>query len=214
MCAIRAAHPALQPELRTRPGQKEGMLDSGVRVREARRDEVEALHLLAALTFPLACPPSTTVAAKAAFIEQHLSRASFEFSLADPHRLVLVAERGGQLGGYAMLVHGEPHDPDVAAAVRHRPTAELSKLYVHPDQHGGGVASALVERALHAAVDEGAVSVWLGVNVHNARANRFSEKSGFAIVGTKGFLVGETVEDDYVRERQLVWTGVTVGIPR
>ena len=75
--------------------------------------------------------------------------------------------------------------PAVAAAVRHRPTAELSKLYVHPDQHGGGVASALVERALHAAVDEGAVSVWLGVNIHNARANRFYEKSGFAIVGTK-----------------------------
>jgi ribosomal protein S18 acetylase RimI-like enzyme len=190
------------------------MLESGVRVREARRDEAEALHVLAALTFPLACPPSTTEAAKAAFIEQHLSRAAFASHLADPHRLVVVAARGDELAGYALLVRGEPHDQDVAAAVRHRPTAELSKLYVHPDHHGGGVASALVEHVLQAAVDQGAVSVWLGVNIHNARANRFYEKSGFAIVGTKGFLVGETVEDDYVRERQLVWTGVTFGIPR
>jgi ribosomal protein S18 acetylase RimI-like enzyme len=190
------------------------MLERGVRVREARRDEAEALHRLAALTFPLACPPSTTEAAKAAFIEQHLSPAAFERYLADAQRRVMVAEHGGDLAGYAMLVHGEPSDPDVAAAVRHRPTAELSKLYVHPDRHGGGVASALVEHVLHAAVDEGAVSVWLGVNIHNARANRFYEKSGFAIVGTKGFLVGETIEDDYVRERPLVWTGVTVGIPR
>ncbi|MEP6478552.1 MAG: GNAT family N-acetyltransferase, partial [Rhodoglobus sp.] len=41
--------------------------------------------------------------------------------------------------------------------------------------------------------------VWLGVNQFNARANRFYEKSGFAIVGTKKFLVGEKYEDDFVR---------------
>lgn len=185
-------------------GQNEGMLESGVRVREAHRGEAQALHELASLTFPLACPPSTTDAAKAAFIEQHLSRASFDHYLVDPQRLILVAESDAVVVGYAMLVNGEPADPEVAAAVQHRPTVELSKLYVHPDMHGGGVASVLVEHVLHAAVDGGAVSVWLGVNIHNARANRFYEKSGFAVVGTKGFVVGEAVEDDYVRERQLV----------
>lgn len=172
------------------------------------------LNRVAALTFPLACPPSTTEAAKAAFIEQHLSRAAFESHLADAHRLVLVAERGDELVGYAMLVHGEPGDPDVATAVRHRPTAELSKLYVHPDHHGAGVAVMQVENVVQAAGERGAVSVWLGVNIHNARANRFSETSGFAIVGSKGFLVGDTVEDDFVRERRLVVTGVTRARPR
>lgn len=200
------------------------MLESTVAVRPAALGDAEALHELAALTFPLACPPSTTEAAKTAFIEQHLSRAAFEQYLADPQRLVLVAERlpGASpldasteaLVGYAMLVHGEPADAGVAAAVQCRPTAELSKLYVHPDQHGGGVASALVEHALHAAVDHGAVSVWLGVNIHNARANRFYEKAGFPVVGTKGFLVGDTIEDDFVRERQLVFTGITRAQPR
>lgn len=176
------------------------MLETTVVMRPALPAEVGALHDLAALTFPLACPPSTTEAAKAAFIDQHLSRAAFEQYLADPQRLVLAAVRGDELVGYAMLVHGEPGDPDVARAVQGRPTAELSKLYVHPDLHGGGVASALIEHALQAAVDEGAVSVWLGVNIHNARANRFYEKADFAVVGRKGFLVGEVVEDDYVRE--------------
>lgn len=190
------------------------MPESSVRVREARRDEAEVLHALAAITFPLACPPSTTDAAQAAFIEQHLSTASFERYLDDPQRLILVAESHSGLVGYAMLVHGEPADGDVAAAVQHRPTAELSKLYVDADQHGTGVASVLVEHALYAAVDHGAVSVWLGVNIHNARANRFYEKSGFVVVGTKGFIVGDVVENDYVRERQLVWTGVTYGTPR
>lgn len=179
------------------------MLESTFAVRQAARGEAAVLHDLAALTFPLACPPSTTESAKAAFIEQHLSRAAFESYLADPQRLVLVAAEGEALVGYAMLVHGEPSDPDVARAVQGRPTAELSKLYVHPAQHGGGVAAALVEHALRAAAAQGAVSVWLGVNIHNARANRFYEKAGFAVVGRKGFLVGEVVEDDFVRERPL-----------
>jgi ribosomal protein S18 acetylase RimI-like enzyme len=200
------------------------MLESTFAVRQAVRAEAGALHDVAALTFPLACPPSTTEAAKAAFVAQHVSRAAFEQYLADPQRLVLVVERRpgagevdaepAELVGYAMLVHGEPTDLDVAAAVQGRPTAELSKLYVHPDQHGGGVALALVEHALADAAETGAVSVWLGVNIHNARANRFYEKAGFAIVGSKGFTVGEVVEDDFVRERQLVVTAITRGRPR
>ncbi|MER3390780.1 MAG: GNAT family N-acetyltransferase [Microcella sp.] len=173
------------------------------RIRPAIAAEVAALHELAALTFPLACPPSTTEASKAAFIAEHLSVEAFGRYLRDARRDITVAEDAGALVGYAMLVHGEPADPDVAQAVRARPTAELSKLYVHPSHHGGGVASALVAAAVEAASRRKAVSVWLGVNQHNARANRFYAKSGFETVGSKRFLVGDTWEDDWVRERPL-----------
>jgi RimJ/RimL family protein N-acetyltransferase len=46
----------------------------------------------------------------------------------------------------------------------------------------------------------GRAGIWLGVNQLNARANRFYERSGFALVGTKRFLVGGSWEDDFVRE--------------
>ena len=133
------------------------------RIRPASAAEAAALHELAALTFPLACPPSTTEASKAAFIAEHLSEAAFARYLADPARDVVVADDAGQLIGYAMVVHGEPADPDVAQAVRSRPTAELSKLYVHPLHHGGGVASALVAAVVDAAARHRAASVWLGL---------------------------------------------------
>ena len=173
------------------------------RIRPAIPAEVAALHELAALTFPLACPPSTTEASKAAFIAEHLSAAAFDRYLADRAREVVVAEEAGRLVGYAMVVHGEPVDPDVAMAVGSRPTAELSKLYVRPEHHGGGVAAALVAAVVDAASRRRAASVWLGVNQHNARANRFYAKSGFETVGSKRFLVGEAYEDDWVRERRL-----------
>lgn len=65
------------------------------------------------------------------------------------------------------------------------------------------MAALLVEETVTEARERGAAGVWLGVNQENARANRFYEKSGFARVGEKRFLVGDRFEDDFVREREL-----------
>ena len=172
-------------------------------IRPALPADAATLAALAAATFPLACPPHTTEQAKADFIATHLSEHSFAGYLADAGRALYVAEVDGQPTGYTMVVFGEPADADVAAALTVRPTAEVSKLYVLPAQHGAGVASALMDAAVDTARARGAAGAWLGVNQENARANRFYEKSGFALVGTKQFLVGDRWEDDFVRERRL-----------
>ncbi len=174
-----------------------------VTVRPARASDADALAVLAAITFPLACPPHTTEASKRAFIAQHLSRTSFEGYLADPERRLFVAESDGAMLGYTMLVAGEPSDADVAAAVAARPTVELSKCYVHPDAHGGGIAAELMRASLAAAAEQPARSVWLGVNQENARAQRFYGKHGFAVVGAKRFRVGDRDENDFVMELEL-----------
>jgi hypothetical protein len=41
------------------------------------------------------------------------------------------------------------------------------------------------------------------VNQLNARANAFYARNGFVEVGTRSFLVGDTWEDDFVREKLL-----------
>jgi ribosomal protein S18 acetylase RimI-like enzyme len=168
-------------------------------VREATARDAATLAAVAAETFPLACPPHTLPESIAAFIAAHLSEASFDAYLTDPQRVLFLAEVDGAAAGYTMLVLGEPADPDVAAAVTVRPTAELSKVYVRQGFHGGGLAAQLVGRSVDAARERGAASVWLGVNQENARANRFYEKQGFALAGTKRFLVGDRYEDDFVR---------------
>jgi ribosomal protein S18 acetylase RimI-like enzyme len=191
-----------------------------VRIRPAAPTDAVALAALAAVTFPLACPPSTTSAAIRAFIARHLTRDRFVEYLADPARTILVAvaddaddpawrgELDGTDGlvGWSMLVRtegGVPADADAAAAVTARPAIELSKMYAHPAAHGQGVAAELMAATLAEAAREGAPVVWLGVNEENARAIRFYEKHGFRIVGHKRFLVGERWEHDHVLERSL-----------
>lgn len=167
-------------------------------IRLATDGDAALLARIAEETFPLACPPDTSPKAIRAFIDANLSEHSFAGYLADANRVLHLAFVDDEPAGYTMIVRGEPSDTDVAAAVTTRPTTELSKVYVRPGFHGAGVAQALVEAAVGAA---GSPSVWLGVNIHNAKANRFYEKMGFAQVGTKQFLVGDRYEDDYVRER-------------
>lgn len=162
--------------------------------------DASALAELAAITFPLATPDDTTAEAIESFVADVLSTERFREYLASPDRIVLVADDGDRAVGYVMLVVGDPHDPDVVAAVRTRPTIDLNKFYVHPDHHGRGTAATLMAAAVEAARATGARSLWLGVNEENARANRFYEKQGFAVVGTKRFALGDRCEHDFVRE--------------
>lgn len=175
----------------------------GVVVRRAREADAGALHEVAAATFALACPPGTAADQIAAFIATHLSEARFADYLADSDRVLLLADRDGEPIGYTMLIFEEPTDPDVATAVRSRPTAELSKVYLLPGAHGTGAASMLMHSTIEEARQRGVSSVWLGVNQLNDRANRFYQKQGFATVGTKRFLLGTEVHDDFVRELTL-----------
>jgi ribosomal protein S18 acetylase RimI-like enzyme len=176
-----------------------------VTVRRAVPTDVAALAEVAAVTFALACPPSTSREAIDGFIATALSDAAFTRYLADPARRLLVAEEdpGAQLEGYTMVVAGEPLDPEVAAAVRIRPTAELSKIYVREGSHGRGTAAELLARTLEAAREGGAAGVWLGTNEENVRAQRFYAKHGFERIGTKRFKLGDRYEHDLVFERPL-----------
>jgi GNAT superfamily N-acetyltransferase len=139
----------------------------------------------------------------ARFIEENLTPERFEEYAADPGRAVLLAEEDGTVVGYAMLVHGEPYDAGVRAVVRHRPTTELSKIYVLPSGQGGGVARDLLAAAVDTAREVGASGMWLGTNQANVRAQRFYEKSGFERIGTKRFWVGDHYEDDFVFELEI-----------
>jgi ribosomal protein S18 acetylase RimI-like enzyme len=174
-----------------------------LQVRNAGPADAAVLSELASATFALACPPHTTQQSIDEFIGSTFTVAKFDEYLADPDRVLFLAGEGDEAIGYAMLVVGEPADADVVASISLHPTCELSKLYVRPGHHGAGVSGQLVEACIEAAVAAGCAGMWLGVNQENARANRFYEKSGFALVGNKRFRVGDRLEDDFVRERPL-----------
>lgn len=163
--------------------------------------DLPELATVAAITFPLACPPGVTEDNVNAFIAANLSIAAFTGYLDDPDRVVLIARDDTRILGYAMLVRGVPEDPDVQQAVPLRPAVEISKMYALSDVHGAGVSAALMAESLRHCTRLGAASVWLGVNQENQRAQRFYAKSDFRVSGTKTFRLGDSIESDYVMVR-------------
>ena len=170
-------------------------------VTEPAATELAELADVAARTFPLACPSSTTPDNIAAFIDEQLSARRFAEYLNDPDRVLLIAREDGRMTGYAMLIRGVDADDDVQRAVSLRPAVEISKLYVLPDSHGAGISDALMSEAISRAAQLDAKCVWLGVNQQNQRAQRFYAKHGFAVNGTKTFRLGAAIENDYVMVR-------------
>ena len=178
-----------------------------MRVRRATTEDAPALAGLAALTFPLACPPGTSPEAIAEHVATQLSPERFRaWAASADHALLLVepASDGGMHDaaaplGYALLVRGVPDDPDVAAAVGPGEAVELSKIYVHPAAQGTGAASVLMTATTQAATRLGlGLPVWLGTNVLNARAQAFYRKHRFDVVGHRTYVVGGETHSDVV----------------
>ncbi len=172
-------------------------------IEQAQSTDAEPLSEVAAITFPLACPPETTPEDAAEFIANVLSPRHFTEYLADPNRIVLKAVAEDKIIGYALLNAFAPADPDVVATLTPATETEfpnlieVSKVYVLPEHHGG-VSAHLMTAALDAARAAGSIGVWLGVNQKNVRAQRFYTKQGFTVASTKTFMVGAQRHDDYI----------------
>lgn len=171
-----------------------------ISIRQAHAGDEQRLGLIAAATFGFACPPDQTAEGVRSFVTSQLSPDKFAGYLADSTRTLLLAENDGVPVGYSMLIRGAATDPDVAQAIGDQTLCELSKFYVFSGLHGRGLASELMSATIARAHEGETAGVWLGVNKQNDRANRFYEKHGFRIVGSKTFPLGDRVEDDYVRE--------------
>jgi ribosomal protein S18 acetylase RimI-like enzyme len=176
-----------------------------VTMRRGVPDDAALLHDLAARTFPLACPPGTAQADIDAFVQEHLSRSSFDSYLKDGNRIVLIATVDGRPAGYSMLIAEPGADPEVRAAIGSGDdtVVELSKFYVAAESHGSGLADALMRGTIDGAAATGARLCWLGVNRQNRRAARFYARHGFEVAGVKRFRLGDDWQDDDVMVRRL-----------
>jgi ribosomal protein S18 acetylase RimI-like enzyme len=104
---------------------------------------------------------------------------------------VLVAERDGDVVGWARIEHPTPF-----------PSSEhvwrITGLAVDPAAQGGGVGRALVEALADEARSRGARRLTLHVFAPNARARRLYDRCGFEVEGIlRGeFRVGDRYVDD------------------
>ncbi|MER6913540.1 GNAT family N-acetyltransferase [Streptomyces sp. NPDC000594] len=97
----------------------------------------------------------------------------FAAGIDDPDRLLLVAERDGEIVGHLTGVLGE------ASAIRPVRIATLVSMYVRPALRGGGTGQRLVAEFFGWARTTGAEAAEVTAYAGNAGAVRFYERNGF-----------------------------------
>jgi ribosomal protein S18 acetylase RimI-like enzyme len=133
-----------------------------------------------------------------AFLDEYRAPERFEVMLAHPAKAITVAEDGGAIAGYSTVEFGSGFDsrPDPQPA---KP-AILGQLYCNP---GGGLGSALMERAIAAARVEDCDAMQLSVYAENFGAQRFYQRFGFTKVADIDFWVGNHRDDEFLYELAL-----------
>lgn len=117
---------------------------------------------------------------------------SLEDVVRDDDRLVLVAERGGDIAGFTdTVVHGDGEAGD------------LLWLHVHPDFRGQGLSRELLAQAREALVETGASHLRGLVLADNSEGNSFYNYLGFEKVGERHIEIGgkRFVENVYQEEQ-------------
>lgn len=132
--------------------------NSGLRVRKARASDADALVALE----------------ERIFASDRMSRRSFAAATKRPSAAMLVACRGAEIVGYALLF-----------TRRGIVSARLYSLAVAPEAAGQGVGRRLVSAIESEARRRGAAQIRLEVRVDNGNAIRFYEDMGYAPFGRR-----------------------------
>lgn len=106
--------------------------------------------------------------------------------------------------GAAILGYLKLNQKDQQSEVQPRNWLEIERLYIRPGQQGRGLGSVLMDFALSKAGDWGCPYIWLGVWEDNLKAQAFYKKYGFERFSEHAFVMGETVQCDWLLKRPLV----------
>ena len=170
-------------------------------IRCATPADAAALAAFAEAAFADTFAADNTPEDMAVYLAGAFGEAKQREELADRSRIVLLAERGGELAGYAML--NDATVPAGATRVTLENAMEIARLYAGRRWIGTGVGAALMQHCLDLAASRGCEWIWLGVWERNARAITFYSRWGFSDVGAQSFQLGADRQTDRIMARRL-----------
>jgi len=127
------------------------------------------------------------------YVAEDFSRGRQLAALEDADVTTLLAERSGELVGYAQIRRKPiPVETETSAAV------ELWRIYVDKSCHGLGIGRLLLAKAMEVSRKMSSDQIWLGVWEKNLRAISFYQRHDFKIVGSQEFRIGAEVHRDII----------------
>ena len=109
----------------------------------------------------------------------------------------LLAYVDNELAGYAKLRNDRTHEQ-----LSPQKSLEMERIYVLKKYQDKKVGKALMDASIGICVDGAYKLLWLGVNQENYKAIDFYKRYGFEIFGTKQFVLGTAIDEDYLMKKE------------
>ena len=165
-------------------------------IRRAAPADAETLSALGARTFSDTFAHLYDPRDLADFLAEAYDLRRTRDDLADPRKASWLVELDGKAIGYALAGPcGLPHDEVTPTC------GELKRLYFLKDHQGGGLGGRVFSEVLEW-LGENFDDLWIGVWSENYGAQRFYARAGFEKVGEYGFVVGRTVDREFILRRK------------
>jgi ribosomal protein S18 acetylase RimI-like enzyme len=103
-----------------------------------------------------------------------------------------------ELAGYAKLRNDRNYDQNNGLRA-----LEMERIYVLKKFQDQKIGKALMDECLKIAYKGEYEVMWLGVNQENHKAIDFYKKYGFEVFGTKQFILGTAIDEDFVMKKML-----------
>ena len=181
------------------PNSKSAPAATQPRIRRAGSADAEALSAIAAATFRETFGHLYPPADLEAFVAETYDLANTQADLADPNKAWWIVEAADEVIGYALA--GPCSLPHADVTPR---SGELKRIYLTKAWQNGGLGRRLFAETLDWLQAQGPRDIWIGVWSENHGAQRFYERQGFKKVGEYGFVVGNTVDHEYILSRDAV----------
>jgi len=166
---------------------------SSFTIRRAALSDAAALAGLAARTFTETFAADNSPEDLDAHLRSSFGVARQAAEIEDRDVTTLLAFQGETLAGFAQV-----RRKSAPSCVTVEQPVELHRFYLTRSAHGTGLAAQLMLAARAAARELDGLHMWLGVWERNARAIAFYLKSGFVVVGSHVFVVGNDHQTDLV----------------
>jgi ribosomal protein S18 acetylase RimI-like enzyme len=172
------------------------MMSKKFLIREASVEDATQISEFGALTFEQAFGPFNTKQDMKEYLANSFNKARIRSQLLDPLTTFLLAYDDKRLVGYSMLLGG-----DAAETVSGKNPVELVRIYVDKSLVGKGYGSKIMEASIEKASEGNHDVLWLGVWEKNESAIDFYIRWGFKKVGSRQFLLGADLQNDFLMER-------------
>jgi len=169
-----------------------------IEIKKCTLDDLKTLHNLSVETYTDTFGEYNTEADLNDYLDKAYNNTELKKELTNSNSMFYFAFYDGKLAGYLKLNVLDAQSESIGDE-----SLEIERIYIRKQFKRLGLGTKLLNFGIVKAEELNKQSVWLGVWENNFPAQKFYQKMGFVRYSEHKFIMGESVQTDYILTKEL-----------